>query len=140
MTGLPGSEPDSERAEGFTPEQLDRTVLAIPLIKDLRDEQKKLKADPTLEPRKWDVVLDINLEFATEREEARAAARKIVTEAIAEHGVDKQGQGIGEAKSGTSQYLFAALEGDVIRDVVDRNEAGGRPIFRVWPDFEIQRL
>ena len=140
MTGLPGSDPESDRPEGFTPEQLDRTVLAIPLINDLRDEREKLRADPDLAPRKWDVVLDLNLEFATNREQAREAAREIIEQSIAEHGEDKETQGVGEAKSATSQYVFAALEGEVIRDVVDRNEAVGRPIFRIWPDFEIRRL
>ena len=140
MTGLPGSDPGSDRPEGFTPEQLDRTVLAIPLINDLRDERERLKADPDLAPRKWDIVLDLNLEFATSRKQAHAAARKIIEQSIEQHGEDKEGQGVGEAKSASSQYVFAALEGEVIRDVVDRNEAGGRPIFRIWPDFEIQRL
>jgi hypothetical protein len=140
MSGLPGSDPDSERPEGFTPEQLDRTVLAIPLINDLRDERDRLKADPDLEPTKWDVVLDLNLEFSTDRKHAREAARKIIEQAIADHGKDKESQGVGEAKSASSQYVFAALEGDVIREVVDRNEEIGRPIFRIWPDFEISRL
>lgn len=140
MPELPGSDPESVRPEGFTPEQLDRTVLAIPLIKDLRAERETLQGDADLEPKKWDVVLDINLEFSTDREHARSAARELVEKAIEGSGRDKDAQGISDAKSGTSQYLFATLEGEVIRSVVDSNEEEGRPIFRIWPDFEIHRL
>jgi hypothetical protein len=140
MPELPGSDPESVRPEGFTPEQLDRTVLAIPLIKDLRAERETLQGDADLEPKKWDVVLDINLEFSTGRDDARRAARELVEKAIEGSGRDKDAQGISDAKSGTSQYLFATLEGEVIRSVVDSNEEEGRPIFRIWPDFEIHRL
>jgi serine protease AprX len=64
----------------------------------------------------------------------------LVERAIEERGRDKTGQGINKAKSDRSQqYLFARLEGDVIRDVVERNEPK-RPIFRIWPDFEIRPL
>ena len=135
-----GSNAEAEGPEGFTPENLDKTVLAMPLIRRLKDDEAKPELDEAGNPKKWDLVLDLNLEFAADREKARAKARTIIKQAITKRGKDKAGQGIGEAKSGTSQYVFAALERDVIRDVVDRNKAAGRPIFRIWPDFVISRL
>ena len=135
MSELPGADPQESRE--FTPEQLDRTVLAVPLIKTLRDERRKLEADPDLEPAKFPIVADINLEYAKDRRQTREEAEKLIEAAIAECGRDKERQGVHRAKTDRSeQYIFARLEGNVIRCVVDSNEPD-RPIFRIWPDFEI---
>ncbi|MEA2245362.1 MAG: serine protease AprX [Solirubrobacteraceae bacterium] len=140
MTEIPGSDPQGEEPEGFTPTQLDRTVLAIPLIHKLRSEREARADDPAREPQKFHVVIDINLEYAKDREQTRREAIALIDEAIKSTGRDKEGQSVNEAKSARSQqYLFALLEGDVIRDVVDRNEPS-RPIFRIWPDFDIGPL
>ena len=40
----------------------------------------------------------------------------------------------------SEQYVFARLEADVLRAVVRLNEEHQRPIFRIWPDFPINRL
>jgi hypothetical protein len=135
VSDLPGADPQESRE--FTPEQLDRTVLAIPLIKTLRDERRKLEAHPELEPMKYPIVADINLEYSKDRRETREEAENLIEAAIDACGRDKDHQGVHRAKTDRSQqYIFARLEGDVIRCVVDRNEPD-RPIFRIWPDFEI---
>jgi serine protease AprX len=139
MAGLPGS--DADRPEGFTPEQLDRTVLAIPLLNRMLKEKEELKQRPEREPKKYDVVLDIHLEYAADRRETREKASELVNDAIAKVGIDKEVQGLRRPTHAPSQqYLFGSLEGDVIREVVKANERVGRPIFRIWPDFEIGRL
>jgi serine protease AprX len=140
MAEIPGSDPQGAQPEGFTPEQLDRTVLAIPLIHTLRREREARATDPGREPQKFDVVIDINLEYAKDRRQTRREAVALIDEAIRLRGRDGHGQSVNEAKSERSQqYLFARLEGDVIREVVDLNEPS-RPIFRIWPDFEIGPL
>jgi subtilisin family serine protease len=140
MTEIPGSDPQRAEPEGFTPEQLDRTVLAIPLMHRLRAEREARGNDPALPPQKFDVVIDINLDYGKDRPETRREAIALIDEAIRLRGHDKDGQCVNKAKSERShQYLFARLEGDVIREVVDRNEPA-RPIYRIWPDFEIGPL
>lgn len=140
MSDVPGSDPHSAEPGGFTPEQLDRTVLAIPLIRKLCEERRARAARPDLEPEKFGVVIDINLEYAKDRSQTRKEAVGLIEGAIADLGNDKDGQRINRAKSDRSQqYLFARLEGDVLREVVVRNDPN-RPIFRICPDFEIGPL
>jgi serine protease AprX len=50
----------------FTPESLDRTVIAIPLLKTLEAE-----AAGTITPTPHKVIIDLNLEFPGGREAAR---------------------------------------------------------------------
>lgn len=137
-----GSDPTpSDPRRIFVPEQLDKTVIAIPLLAKLRQERKKAEGDAAHTPIKWAVVIDINLEHRDGREGALDTARGLIHAAIASAGHDREGQAIHEAKSKRSQqYLFARLEGDVIREIVQRNEKVGRPIFRIWPDFDIRPL
>jgi len=55
----------------FTPQTLDRTVIAIPLLKRLQAEMEKLKADPSLEREIFPVIIDLNLEYPGGRDLAR---------------------------------------------------------------------
>jgi serine protease AprX len=127
----PGSDPKSPKPWKFTPRQLDKTVLAIPLIDKLEGAGER---------DKFHVVIETNLEYSKETGAAIEEARRLIAEAIEEVGHDKEGQEVDHEKSRRSeQYLFAYLERDVIRAVVARNEPA-RPIFRVWPDFPIAPL
>jgi serine protease AprX len=134
----------------FTPEVLDRTVIAIPLLEILRKEDEGHSR--ALHP----IIIDINLEY----QEGRPAARERITQEIAD-AIQRFGspdrpavqQGVNAAKTRLSeQYIFAVLEGAVIRGLVkiDNEERkvsdapGGRAvqraIYRIWPDFKIQAL
>jgi subtilisin family serine protease len=143
MPEFEGSKPTSSgpRRE-FTPESLDKTVIAIPLLARLKEESEQAtRAGKDYVPKPWAVVIDVNLEHPGGREAAMAAARKLIEDAIQSAGEDPGGQSIHEAKSRLShQYLFARLKGDVIKEIVRRNDCLGRPIFRIWPDFEIRPL
>ncbi|HZC99112.1 MAG TPA: S8 family peptidase [Actinomycetes bacterium] len=154
MTELPQSDPSGEDRIGFTPEVLDKSVLSIPLLKILKQEEERLAADPAREPRLHDVVIDLNLEYREGRAAARRRAEELIGAAIEERGA-QSGQGIDYAKSQYSdQYLFARLEGEVLRLAVERDghaepvettgdasaAASGRAIFRIWPDFEVRPL
>lgn len=139
----------------FTPDTLDSTIIAIPLLKKLGEEQEKLKKDPAYKPEPFPVIIDLNLEYPQGRDGARAWVMETTKEIISEIGKDMQHQGINETKSKFSQqYLFASLEGNVIRELVKRDSkskgeqkvrtigaiAGPRAIYHIWPDFSIKPL
>ena len=143
MDADPGKKP-------FTPEVLDKTVIAIPLL----DQLKETESGPN--PRTpLPVIIDANLEY---RDGARAARQRIEKEiraAIAQAGSPNVSQGINTAKSRLSeQYVFAVLEPAVIRELVRQDAAASgsgaksktpgppaqRAIYRIWPDFQIKAL
>jgi serine protease AprX len=164
MAKLPGSDPTAPEDVSFTPEVLDKTVIAIPLLKILEDEkeaqEKARKARKRYEHQLIGVILDLNLEYRLGRDECRDRVRQLVQEAIAVAGTGKAPgqQGINEEKSRYSnQYMFAKLEPEVIRELVRldapraRSEEGEtveqrttrgtqRAIYRIWPDFKIKKL
>jgi serine protease AprX len=166
MAELPESDPSAPRSSAFTPEVLDKTVIAIPLLKVLkeeRDEQEKArKARKRYTPKLVGIILDLNLEYQLGRDECRNRVRELVVEAIARAAAKKAPgpQGINEAKSEFSnQYMFAKLEPSVIRELVRLDNPRAlsdkgrgetyeqrttrttqRAIYRIWPDFKIKKL
>jgi len=135
----------------FDPENLSSSVIAIPLLRILREKK---------EPDPHAVIIDLNLEYAggDQKIKGRKAARSWVEEEIPKviRDLKKKGkaasQGIDYTKSRlTEQYLFARLDGDVIQELVRRDrepkpEAKGKSgrrfqaIFHLWPDFKIHAL
>jgi subtilisin family serine protease len=131
-------------------------VIAIPLLKILEKEIADRQMDPSLPPQAHPVVIDLNLEFPEGRDAAREWVIKAVNDIIKGRRTQKKRtqQNIDEEKSKLSpQYLFARLEGDVIRELVnqDRKENAGRTeaigvaaktraIYHIWPDFPIRAL
>jgi serine protease AprX len=147
---LPHSDP---KKRGFVPATLDRTVIAVPLLEEIRAERA---ADKQRTPFK--VVIDLNLEYRAGRSEARKRALQLIDEAIAQtqgKSQDANAIGINERKSELStQYLFATLYGETISELVrldnepDQSLPPGatskrtahRSIHRIWPDFPVRRL
>ena len=134
---------------GRTPFQLSRKMLALlhhcnSLLNKLKDEQVKLKNAPGYKPESFPVIIDLNLECPEGRVEAGRSVVDINT-LIKEVGTDSsQGININKSKYST-QYVFASLEGDVIRELVKRDNAveykpGPSAIFHIWPDFKIESL
>lgn len=147
---LPQSDPEKKP---FVPENLDRTVIAIPLLKLLREEEEMRKENPTAPPKLHAVIIDLNLEFHEGREEARKWVKAVTPRLIEQTGRETKKHGINEALSDYSQqYLFAKLEGDVIRELVRRDAEehktlkasasanSPRAIYHIWPDFKVRRL
>ncbi|MEP6955463.1 MAG: S8 family peptidase [Chthoniobacterales bacterium] len=135
---LPGSDPGKKP---FDPEVLDRTVIAIPLLRDLEDRSKKFH----------DVIIDLNLDFHGGREAAQKRIGVLIKRAAKNAGLSPKVLRVDEEKSRFSrQYLFAKLEGSVIRELarLDQVPAEGmreiewtaRAIHRIWPDFPITPL
>ena len=153
-SGLPGEDP-SKRT--FTPKVLDKTVIAIPLLERLRAEQElEQEQGAAYEPPLLGVVLDLNLDYFGSRDSARQRVQTLVDQAVHDSG-RTSAQGVNTDKSElSSQYLFAKLEPEVIRQLVRLDGAGGqtespvpagaaraatrRSIFRIWPDFPIGKL
>jgi serine protease AprX len=147
MSELPHADPDRP---DFVPEVLDKTVISVPLLKILQDEQPEAKGRPAVH----DVVIDLNLEYRQGRAEARKRAIDLIQQTVNDVGV-REDQGLNENKSRFGdQYLFASLEAEVIRELVRRDntsaprhiseESGSgiaqRAIYRIWPDFPIKAL
>jgi serine protease AprX len=142
---------------GFTPRTLDRSVIAIPLLRMLVAEEA---GQP---PAPHHVVIDLHLEFPGGHEKARARVRQLV------HALPPRPDGTRPTLQDTSQYMFGVMYGDEIRQLVrldretpvpvpntrarrqaKRTETAAattataanapRAIFRIWPDFPIQAL
>jgi subtilisin family serine protease len=138
--------------EVFDPKILDRTVIAIPLLD--RITGKSSGRGTSVEPEPWDVIIDLNLLYPGGRAAARQRVERLVAEAIS--GDAFPGQGIHANKSGLShQYIFARLGARAIQRLVRADGSGdersdvkdvqaqataGHAIYRIWPDFPIERL
>lgn len=134
---------DNPEAKPFTPEILDRTIIAIPLL----DKLKAAAPDDV-----FDVIIDVNLDFPGGRQKARELISEWVDELPDVKG-SAGAQGINRSKSEFSQqYLFGKLSAADIRALlrrsqVDREEtkdAQGRPrpgaLYRIWLDHEVKRF
>ena len=146
-----GTLPDSDatRGERFTPEVLDSTTIAIPLLQVIKQEAEAARTQPNYSPPVLDVMIDLNLEYPDGREEAREQVVRLVDTAIELVGVDKASQGIDRVSPVGNQYVVAQLEPHVVSTLarLDREhyrEGSGRvkrgAIFRIWPDFEVRKL
>jgi hypothetical protein len=78
---LPQSDP---QVKPFVPEVLDRTVIAIPLLKELMAEEKAIAQDATSGRKIYDVIIDLHLEYPGGRTEARKRVRQLLTQILAD--------------------------------------------------------
>src|SRR5689334_9087953 len=111
-----------------------------------------------IHPTRFEVMIDLNLEYPGGRSEARRWVLDNIEKAKSDANVRDAGQGAQLAKENTnSQYVFARLEGRAIQALVNldlaharerANDADNaaademkfRAIFHVWPDFEVSAL
>jgi hypothetical protein len=125
------ADPTTRERWNFVPRQLDRTVIAIPLLDRLEEEDHGER-----EPEPHAIVMELNLEHSESRAETRRLAERIVDETIERSDEREDWQ----QREHTDQYLFASLWGPTIRAIVAFNEKVDRPIYRIWPDFQIGPL
>jgi hypothetical protein len=143
----------------FDPRILDRSVIAIPLLKDIDKDDNQVRS----------VIIDVNIDYDEGREAGRTWIRESIKSAIAQIAPSDEKQGVREKKTDLSnQYIFARLSGKVIRELVrldveqatiqakkakkpqpskKRGKASVqsvtatlyrfRAIYRIWPDFKI---
>src|SRR5918996_2127740 len=93
----------------FDPRILDRSVIAIPLLEKINQDENEIHA----------VIIDVNLDYPGGRDAGRKWIREAIKNAIAIIAPADEKQGVREKKSDLSnQYIFARLSGKVIREVV----------------------
>ncbi len=118
---------------GFQPEVLDRTTIAVPLLRLITAEGGAGKL--------YDVIIDANLEFVGGRDRALETIAELV-QSIRTDALENFRNILSE------QYLFAELEGSEIQALVaaDREAARARvgdarsrrAIYRIWLDEEVR--
>jgi subtilisin family serine protease len=130
---LPDSDPEKKP---FNPEVLDKTVIAVPLLRQIASAEKD----------SYDVIIDLNLGYRGGIEEARKEVKELIGTAAARLRADSALAEIDENKSDLSHhYLFGKLNAKMIEELV-RLDAGDKPnpsdraIYRIWPDFEVSPL
>jgi subtilisin family serine protease len=117
---------------GFVPEVLDRTVIAIPLLKAFEREKGP-----------FHVAIDLNLDY---KEGLTKAREKVISEIET-----LTGGGEGPAASraviknpgANKQYVFATLEAETIKTLVREDndkDPSQRAIHHIWPDFPLKSL
>jgi serine protease AprX len=134
----------------FDPHNLATSVIALPLLQMLeRDRGDREKVFP--------IIIDLHLDSPDGLPAAKNRVIEATKKIIKDVGINKhpKHQGIDEVKSQwTPQYLFARLEGQVIRELVrrdgkpkaglqDRKKGEGtisKAIYHIWPDFQIRPL
>lgn len=118
------------KAPGFDPANLDRSVLAIPLLEQLKGARRT---------KKLDLILDLNLAYPGGRDQARDQAVRRMEEV----GIDP-GKEVDRIKSQyTPQYLFATLTKAELLALVEKDEGplrgeNPRSIYKIWPDFPVR--
>lgn len=145
-----GSVPESNpREKPFTPETLDRTIVALPLLERIRKDGQETVQN---------VIIDLNLDYPGGRDAAAKVISGLIGQLI---GRDRAGsdQGINDAKSRYSrQYLFGRLTGANVQALVrlaresaktpTTRGSGKRPkdipprlaVYKIWLDHEVSRF
>lgn len=134
----------------FDPQNLSKTVIAIPLL-------AKMEAEPE---KNHEVIIDTNLEYVEGRERAQKQLIELIESIAGENSVYHT------KTEYSQQYVFARLNAEAIRRLVQSDLAGAkekynqklgtisedpaiRPhyspksyqlIYKIWPDFEIGPL
>jgi subtilisin family serine protease len=146
VTDLPQSDPREEDSQtrGFVPDVLDRSVISVPLLEILA--KKAPKKDPQ------HVIIDVNLVYTGGEDQARQRVRDLIDEAIRRVGTrGLSWQKVHDKSESSRQYVYATLEGDVIRELarLDTESATDklghialtrRVVHRIWPDFPVKAL
>jgi serine protease AprX len=129
----PGDEGDAvsddsqdEGAKGFDPSDLNSTVIALPLLKEMKEKPN--------EPIK--VVIALHNGYGTP-EEAADRVRTLINEVLA----TSEGGRERIVERSVEKYLVARLTANSIRAVAARDIAAKeRAIYQIWPDFTVTAL
>jgi len=133
-----------------------KTVIALPLLDKMNAETAARLKDATIAPVLYDVIIDLHQEYPKGRKEAGTWVKQAIDRILQARNTatGPAGERIDSEKSDyTSQYVFARLSGDAIRDLVvadgepkamtdtdGKRTPGPRAIFQIWEDFKIHPL
>jgi serine protease AprX len=123
----------------FNPDNLVRTVISVPMLNAIEADENSLQS----------VMIEVNVNYAKGRGDAKLQVINLALQAIRETGNFDQGQFVNFWKSETSQqYVYAKMVGTAIRRLVELDEqvvgegenAGNdwNAIYHVWPDFRLR--
>lgn len=129
-----------------------KTIIALPLLDKLNAETKQLVQDTSRRPVIYEVIIDLNLEYPKGREAARDWVFNKIEELIAQEGRRDTGQRLDRKKSEfNEQYVFASLQGRVIRELVEQDARAkpdmpgkngqprpARAMYQIWEDFKLK--
>src|SRR5437867_1864319 len=103
---------DTKKVRSFQPRVLDKTVIALPLLRDLEAEDKaREEAKGTKPPfAVYEVIIDLHLDYPGGRPKARDIAVTLIEKAKKNAGTAE-----GEVETDHKQYLFDQGHGDVSR-------------------------
>jgi serine protease AprX len=131
---MPPQSPASDADNRFDQTNLIKTVIAVPLMKDIDQDENAVYA----------IIIDVNIRYREGRKGAKDWVSDWVSKAIEQYGDANVQQGISQKKSERSQqYVYARLQGKVVRGLVEldqRKSVEDRCIYHVWPDFLIKPL
>jgi hypothetical protein len=100
---------DEDGIKRFDPRILDRSVIAIPLLDKINEDENEVRA----------VIIDTNLDYPGGRQLARTWIREAIKTVVAQIAPDDEKQRLRETKTDLSnQYVFARLSGKLIRELV----------------------
>jgi serine protease AprX len=125
-----------ERKSSFTPDVLETSIIALPLL-------DRLAKDGLDEPQ--DIIVDVNRDYPGGREKAQDRIKALIAALVKAHRARDQGVHVRKTDM-TRQYVFGRLRGDLIQELVRqdrelaRKEERKPALYRVWPDFEVQTL
>ncbi len=133
-----GDEPVKRRRRKFNPRQLDKSLIALPLLKEMKKKRP---------PEFIDVIIDVNLSWPDGRNKAREEICRLIEEELG------RSEAVHRLKTESSQqYVFASLSPEEIRKIAEadlRQHPGvdsgtgpspSRAIHKIWLDHEIGRL
>jgi serine protease AprX len=106
----------------FNPEILDKTIIAIPLLKEIEENPDAKIA----------VIIDLNLNYKGGRAEARSKIITLLSELMPGESEDLKKTRL------TEQYVFTKIPADLIKKLIKLDDKANRAIFKIWPDFKIQ--
>ena len=102
---------EAPAVSGFDPRNLDRSVIAIPLLNDIEAEGEA--------HQNRSVIIDLNLDYPDGRDAARAWVIENIEVAKAKVSAHDAEQHVRKRKTDMSrQYVFARLQGPVIKELV----------------------
>src|SRR5215475_9416583 len=101
-------ERQAEEESRFRPDILDRSVIAIPLLEQIREDENKIRS----------VIIDLNLDYPNGRDAAKDWVVNAIEAAKANIGISGDEQCVRKKSDLSRQYVFARLNGRVIRELV----------------------
>ncbi len=156
--------PNSSANKPFRSDDLTQTVIAVPLLRQLEEERRRLSQRPRKDaapptPKLLPIIIDLNLEYPGGRAGAMqwvvAALNELVPQLTTDAAHQQAGLNADQLPKNqySQQYMFVRLEGAVIEALVARDKqhndapalptssgVGPKAIYHVWPDFPIKPL